>query len=158
MEHVPARPFIYNHVRRNPGAENPRRRTYRIQREWRRQGSENKEGNQLHYDRERQSCTVLRRPADRHRNSTLESFSIMGKNDHSIQGVNRGGSSDRNLLRRRSGGYRSRKCNLVMRSEDRRDNRNEMPERMPGKSRRAYRSQTLRKTCGPFLMDRGLVR
>lgn len=122
------------------------------------EGSESKEGNQLHYDRERQSCAVLRRPADRHRNSTLESFSIMGKNDHSIQGVNRGGSSDRNLLRRRSGGYRSRKCNLVMRSEDRRDNRNEMPERMPGKSRRAYRSQTLRKTCGPFLMDRGLVR
>lgn len=25
---VPARPFIYNHVRRNPGAENPRIRTY----------------------------------------------------------------------------------------------------------------------------------
>ena len=24
MEHVPARPFIYNHVRRNPGTENPR--------------------------------------------------------------------------------------------------------------------------------------
>lgn len=102
-----------------PGAENPRIRTYRIQREWRRQGPESQDRNQLHHNRKRQSCAVLRRPADRHRNSTLESFSIMGQNDHGIQGVNRGGSSDRNLLRRRSGEYRSRKCNLVMRSEDR---------------------------------------
>lgn len=44
---------------------------------------------------------------------------FMGQNDHSIQGVNRGGSSDRNLLRRTSSGYRRRQRNLVMRSEHR---------------------------------------
>ena len=44
---------------------------------------------------------------------------LWGRTITAFKGVNRGGSSDRNLLRRRSGEYRSRKCNLVMRSEDR---------------------------------------